>query len=492
MRVIPRNLTSFSIILLLSLIAMSSSFTNVEYVFADRGGIAATPYKLEEPGQYAVISWYGSVEVLYLTTVVNSPVSTKLIEVLPLPSVPKIELGTKKVFEGLGSIVQKHMSLGVPRGSGVPAAGEVEIILQKVLGPHNITVIKAENYTGFLYSLKIIAEQNGFGSLDATLENITLDYCIEDYISRGYNIFAIDIVTIEAGDNTIAPLVYTFRSNKIYYPLKISAATYEGYFRVHLYFITASPLDLEEELETLDIYGYAFSSPSITVRRSKLSNLDNKLTKIFPPWIRFLSVEYVSFGGWYDSELSTMITDIVIDPPKSFDAIFFVVGAIIWAFIIVFTALLYRRQIPLKSAYFLIPTVVALGLSIFSATNFSLILANELSTQLLMNTSATVVSVVAVLLLFLGYTKKPAIFEKRVLRYDSRMILFLLIMAVSLVFSYLGYYIYQLIPIVLITILLTLPIYLVTVYGIILGYLSNKVLQLAKQLDKMRQEESGD
>ena len=77
-------------------------------VRSDGGGIAFTPEaKLFEPGQKAIIGWNGEEEVLILSIDVSSSVDTKAIEIVPLPSAPKITKGSHLSFLYSDYLVKK-------------------------------------------------------------------------------------------------------------------------------------------------------------------------------------------------------------------------------------------------------------------------------------------------------------------------------------------------------------------------------------------------
>jgi len=87
---------------------IAASFSNVA---ADRGMLPIIPgISVYEPGQKAIIAWSGSKEILILSTDVYADESTKVLEVLPLPSKPVVKDGNFKSFE----VVQKiHIALPV-------------------------------------------------------------------------------------------------------------------------------------------------------------------------------------------------------------------------------------------------------------------------------------------------------------------------------------------------------------------------------------------
>jgi hypothetical protein len=75
------------------------SFSFFPLAFADRGMIPIkSDVSVYEPGQKAIIAWNKGKEILILSTDVRASGETKVLEVMPLPSVPKIEKGDLKSF----------------------------------------------------------------------------------------------------------------------------------------------------------------------------------------------------------------------------------------------------------------------------------------------------------------------------------------------------------------------------------------------------------
>ena len=290
---------------------------NISAVYADRAGIPSVPTDLKEPGQYAIISWYNGLEVLCLSTHLYSDDYSKILKILPLPSIPEISLGDKSIFKKISRLVAEFYTWMYLGGRG----GALTIIYTKTLGPHNVTVVRADNATQLLELLKVIAHQNGFNITRSLTRYGFLAITLNNYINRGYNIFAIDIITINAYEDTfIEPIIYKFKSKKIYYPLRISATTFTGDFDLHLYLITASPIDVS----SLRDYG-SYYTVSGSVFRWELDNVDRRLTEIFPPWILSFYLTYAKVFGYYEYPLD----DIELDGPIDISLPAFIIGLIV-------------------------------------------------------------------------------------------------------------------------------------------------------------------
>ncbi len=265
-------------------------------VIADRGGIPSEPVDIYEPGQYAVISWYDGIEVMCLSSVLktSSLSSVKVLEVFPLPSIPEISLGDEAIFKKLGDMVHDlaiyyNLDESDQRADGV-------IVYNKVLGPHNVTVIRTNDSSSFIENVYEIARQNGF---EITYDISSVEDEVEFYIAKNYNVFVIDIVSLESyvSQTLVRPLIYKFRSDKIYYPMVISSIN-KGFFRIKLFFLTATPLN---DLNSIQVdYLHLTTYVQKTVFRYDIERIDSRLTEIFPSWKLVLYLTYVGLKGRYD------------------------------------------------------------------------------------------------------------------------------------------------------------------------------------------------
>ena len=78
-------------------------------LYADKGSIPFNAnVQIFEPNQRALIAWNGLEEILLLTTDLYASETTKILEVIPLPSEPEVEKGRSSCQAGYDEIIVCH------------------------------------------------------------------------------------------------------------------------------------------------------------------------------------------------------------------------------------------------------------------------------------------------------------------------------------------------------------------------------------------------
>jgi len=182
---------------------------------------------LYEPGQRAIICWDGTTELLILSTDVYAEKATKVLEIMPLPSVPQIKQCNESVFERLRNLVewqsvdQEKSGGGLSSDDGESKYVDIEIVFHDTIGVHDLTVIHAKTVSGFAQFV---------GDF---MENIDLDpmsfpkaeAIASSYMERGIEYFVLDVIEVSTRLGSPQPLMYRFESPYIYYPMEITSLT---------------------------------------------------------------------------------------------------------------------------------------------------------------------------------------------------------------------------------------------------------------------------
>ncbi|KXA95634.1 hypothetical protein AKJ65_01465 [candidate division MSBL1 archaeon SCGC-AAA259E19] len=287
----------------------------VPFASADMGTVSVNPdVSLEEPGQRAIIAWNGEEEGMILTMHVSSGKYTKAVQFLPLPSKPK-ELGAASMdsFTEITELVLSRTGERGYAGGGGGISGEPEVILKRTIGPHGITVARSKDAESFVGWMNSFLENEGVSG-EISLSNYRS--VVEDYMVRGYEYWIIDIISL-SGQKAIQPIYFRFPADNLYYPLEITSPI-GGEGEVGLFLLTDGKV--EGEFAQLSKAKYLKTEPEVRlepleleVSSSRLENIDNRLSEIFPG-TKDLTLTVLSYKGdlsELDEDLKLGIADQV-------------------------------------------------------------------------------------------------------------------------------------------------------------------------------------
>ena len=286
---------------------------------ADRLPVPMPYVSLREPGQAAIVAWRDGVEVMVLSVKlalpldVKVPPALKVVEITPLPSEAKVEAGSTAVFYKLLSLLRRRPHY--PLTGGWEALRGVDVVFTKVIGPHKITLIRADGGGEVVEWLEGYAASQGLslGGLNLT----RLREAFDDYIGRGFSYFAVDVIDLGryvartqplpprlpmAID--VLPLVYEFKSPGPYYPLKITSAAVTGSTSIKLFLITEWPVSEEDVAGTGLKLRY-----SVALSAGDLRDVDDRLWALF----RGCEVVWVTVLE-YRGDLDGLRDDLLIAP----------------------------------------------------------------------------------------------------------------------------------------------------------------------------------
>jgi hypothetical protein len=237
--------------ILLVTLFLSAGFISIfsEPVYSDGGYIPYEPlvdFTVYEPGQKAIIAWDGTEEILILSVDVQGSKETKVLHMVPIPSLPSVSLGNISSFEKVNQILYYHLPHdGTDNYGGEgEAEGEnqfgngVKIEFEKTIGPHNVTAVRVENIDGFINWVGNYLSAQGINNvsyIEGTNE------VISHYLSQNINYFVFDEINIIKNTTSVEPLIYRFNSSYLYYPLTISSII-DGYSEIEV--VTIVPDDV--------------------------------------------------------------------------------------------------------------------------------------------------------------------------------------------------------------------------------------------------------
>lgn len=197
--------------------------------FADRGMVI--PWDnvvLSEPGQKAFIAHNGREELLILSTDVKASESVPVLEFMPLPARPEVSLAKEDCFASLKKLVDGYNLRYPPvyrimspeaKDGGAAAPAPVELLFYRKLGVHQVIAVKINDLNGFASWVKDYLQKNKipYRPLNQKEKEI-----LADYFKRGFQYFVFDLIRAEKEIRTVPPLIYRFKCDYLYYPLKVT------------------------------------------------------------------------------------------------------------------------------------------------------------------------------------------------------------------------------------------------------------------------------
>lgn len=189
---------------------------------ADRGHWWPMGANLSEDSQKAIIFHNKKEEVLILGTELKADKDIGVLEFIPFPSEPLVSLAKGDPFKEMNKLLKlKKIEFEGPISKGGSRSEPVEIRLSQKIGLHDVTVIKINDINGFNKWVIDFLDKKGIKKIDLkALKNFS--DVAEDYIKREIQYFVFDYVKVKKTPKFIEPLIYRFKWDKLYYPLKTS------------------------------------------------------------------------------------------------------------------------------------------------------------------------------------------------------------------------------------------------------------------------------
>jgi hypothetical protein len=264
----------------------------VPLTISANGGVWIWPPNIHvnQTDQNAIIAWNGQEEILILSTNWEKPASsqtTTLLKVVPLPAEPsEIKEGETEIFDKLVKILnEKINAMQAPtlgedgKSEGINAG--VEIVFQKTIGAHDITVVKVnkgEDFSKWVddFATKKILEKK---QVSEEFKNGLLNY-----LKRDINYFVFDIANLNEAKTTVKPLIYKFKSNYFYFPMLVSGISEisESQTKVDLFLIFNESLKLPSQVWHGN-YNYWVNDNGFDIKlnNDELKSISENLSSLF-------------------------------------------------------------------------------------------------------------------------------------------------------------------------------------------------------------------
>lgn len=211
----------------------------ISFGFANRGMMPFNPYvQIFEPNQRAMIAWNGAEQILLLSTDLHATDSTRVLEVMPLPAEPEVKKGDLQTFRKATDLINRKLYAGkvttrraMSEGVVVPSG---EVTFHEKIGAHDISVTHLLDAAGFV---DWVVEYLGTLGVEQDIVSDRMKTLIEEYIADDFEWYVFDVISLGEEIVTNEPIQYSFKSDHVFYPLKITS-TAEGSTSIELLILT--------------------------------------------------------------------------------------------------------------------------------------------------------------------------------------------------------------------------------------------------------------
>ena len=208
---------------------------------ADGGFFNDIGQDIYQPSQKAVIFFADGREDLILSVRYEGN-ADEFAWVIPVPARPSVEVADPEIFWELADLTRVHVvsgSKGLSPGMVSLEGPGVDVLEEKIVGPYDVAILSAGDPAALVDWLN----SNGYSFPEASEE------IIEEYIRKGWYFVASRINIGEEASGlakgTIEPLILSFESNRIVYPLRITSVS-SDFCEVLLYVFTKQAVVPEE------------------------------------------------------------------------------------------------------------------------------------------------------------------------------------------------------------------------------------------------------
>ena len=195
-------------------------------------------------------------------------------------------------------------------GLGTDLNGEagVEVTLHEKIGAHNVTVVKINDVDHFIQWVDDFINDNGIKNISSANFSPEFRETVVDYLDRNIRFFVFDIIEATSETQTVNPLVYSFESDHLYYPLKLTASSGAGvsYSQVKLFLITPQTVN-EKSLHSAGLHKTFTYGKDIKLLKYELMKISKNIYNLF----RFDFPPYVTIATYY-GYLNKLDKDLVI------------------------------------------------------------------------------------------------------------------------------------------------------------------------------------
>ena len=185
--------------------------------------------------QRALLAWNGEEQILFLGPDVWASAPTLALEIVPLPSEPGVKAGDLATLDRARALIANYLRR-LERMKPMLSLNKLEPPPQTVGGvaPVDVRVAHVES------SQQVVAwVEDYLAAQDAAALSLPgrVASLLGTYLAEGFTWFVFDVVTIGIETVTNEPIQYRFKTDHLFYPLKITS-TVEGSTSIQLLVLT--------------------------------------------------------------------------------------------------------------------------------------------------------------------------------------------------------------------------------------------------------------
>ena len=292
---------------------------SVSSVYADRGMIPVSPeVSVYEPGQKAIVAWNGEEEILILSTDVTSSMETLVLELLPLPSEPEVELASFRSFEEIQRLIwEEGVNQFMYSTKSEARSGSVEVVFHEEIGAHDITVVRATDAGELVDWIENFLQAN---NVNETVSLGDFEPVVKDYMGRGFRYYVLDLITATSDERSVDPILYRFSSSFLYYPLVITSPV-PGETEITLFLLTEGKVN-KDYPPMQRAYYQVWEAESLkpiefVLSKGDLSKIDLRIGELFEEGAWLTVLTYEGNLSWFTRDL--MIAEEALNPATTVD-----------------------------------------------------------------------------------------------------------------------------------------------------------------------------
>lgn len=242
-------------------------------------GVPMSGLVVHEPTQKAVIAWNGREQIMVLATELKSSRNFKAVEITTFPSRPTVTKGDPDLFSKTMDLLLRKQGQPVPIAASSPhlRSSGGEVIETVKIGYHNIAVARVVNPQQFIAWAEGYVKRQLGPRAKAVITKVGKQV-ISQYLREGYRYWVFDLIDADTVLQPHVAIQYCFKTDHLYYPLKITRTLGRGNTHVELLVLTDGLLTRFRGAEYKKI---SVPHEAVTVSSRELRELNSEVADLF-------------------------------------------------------------------------------------------------------------------------------------------------------------------------------------------------------------------